>query len=171
MARLRITKEHGVQFSGWSIVPVGAGAAVSGTVNDEGDQETQLTLFCRRSNPGWVFLSASTAVPFGEADGSIAKIKDPTSDEVRGMMSGSTLEIGGAAVRQQRGSDGFTNVQVSGHSLLLVYAMTADEFNRGLRSGFAVVVDVPHVWSSTSRFEPQVQGLEQQAAIAFKSCL
>jgi hypothetical protein len=170
MLRLRITNND-VQFSGWTIVPARAGAVVTGTLNDPGNpenQKIQFTLFCRHSDSSKVFLLASGAVGFGYAD------RPVQSNDVRAAVFGSKLKIGQTTVREQDGLDGITDAGIDDSGrYYFVYALSADEFNRGLQAGFTVVVDVPHVWSQSSdvRFQPPVQGLRQLAAIAFKSCL
>jgi hypothetical protein len=76
-------------------------------------------------------------------------------------------------VREQQGLDGITDAHVDDKGrYYFTYALSTDEFNRGLRAGFAVVVDVPHAYSPDMSFlfQPPLAGLRQQVAIAFKSC-
>lgn len=170
LGRLRITTSHNdVQFSGWTIEPYHAGAVVTGTVNDQENKQTQLTLFCRQSNPGQVFLLASWIDLIPTANRAAFE-----TNNIRSAVFGSKLIIGQTTVREQQDLDGFTDAHVDAAGrYYFTYALSTDEFNRGLQAGFAVVVDVPHAYSSDMSFlfQPPLAGLRQQVAIAFKSCL
>lgn len=170
MARLRITTSHNdVQFSGWAIEPYRAGAVVTGTVNDQKNQQTKLTFFCRQSNPGQVFLLASWIDLIPRANEA-----ESQTDSIRSAVFGSKLIIGQTTVREQQRLEGITDARVDDEGrYYFTYALSMDEFNRGLQAGFAVVVDVPHVYSSDMSFlfQPPLAGLPQSMAIAFKSCL
>ena len=64
---------------------------------------------------------------------------------------GSKLIIGQTTVREQNGFDGFVYARVDDTGRrYLTYALSTDEFTRGLQAGFGVMVYVPHAWSESS---------------------
>jgi len=170
MAKLRITTYHtDVQFSGWTIEPYRSGAVVTGTVNDQANQKTQLALFCRRSNPGQVYLRASWR---NDLFPTINQGASETGNQTSAVL-GSKLIIGQTTVREQNGLDGFSDARVDDTGFVLTYPLSMTEFNRGLQAGFEVQVDVPHAYSPSMSwvFQPPLTGLQQNTDIAFKSCL
>ena len=168
MARLRITNVHARdEFSGWTIEPYRAGAIVTGTISDSSNLKTQLTIFCRRSSPGQVFILGSW-VYLSPARNAAA---DQT-DSVRGAVWGSKLKLGSATAREQKGLDGIADLHIDNSGrFYLTFPITAQEYAQGLQTGIVVEVDVPHSYGWVFRLEPPLAGLKERTAIAFKACL
>jgi hypothetical protein len=168
MTRLGIINSHeDTQFSGWAIEPYKAGAVVTGTVTDPENQKTQIALFCRRANPGQVFLLGSWTYPIPTVNQAASE-----TGNVRKAVFQSRLIIGQTTVRQQNGLDGIADLHVDDSGrFYLTYAMSTAEFYRGIEAGFAVEVVVPHSYGWLFRFQPPLPGLRQETAITFKSCL
>jgi hypothetical protein len=168
MTRLRIINSHeDAQFTGWVIEPYRAGAVVTGTVIDAENRKTQITLFCRRANPGQIFLLGSWTYLIPTVNQAARE-----TENVRSSVFGSALKIGRATVREQKDLDGIADLHVDDSGrFYLTYVLSAAEFNRGLDAGFAVEVSVPHNYGFLFRFQPPLPELREQTVIAFKSCL
>jgi hypothetical protein len=172
MTRLKITNtQKDFQFAGWTVKPYHTGAMVVGTTVDADNNEIQLALYCRKENPSLVYLLGSWTYSFSS---------EPVADQTKWLRdaismdtqihAGPTLTIGKTAIRE--GASG-VNAWVDNGHYYISYALSADEFDQGLQSGFSVDVKLPHAMSQTYgvHFEPPVQGLGQLAGIAFKSCI
>lgn len=168
MARLRITNVHEKdEFNGWAIEPYRGGAVVTGTVSDSSNKKTQMTLFCRRSSPGQVFLLGSWSY--------LTPVQNKAAEEtasVQGAVWGSKLKLGTTTAREQKGLDGIADLHVDNAGrFYLTYALTSQEYVQALQQGMVVEVDVPHSYGWLFRFEPPLAGLKERMAIAFKACL
>jgi hypothetical protein len=159
LVRLKITTRTNDEFGGWTIEPYQAGAVVTGTWFDTHDQKTQLTFFCRKSNPDTVFLLASWNYP--------APVQD-----FRNAILGSRLKLGGFTVREHKGMKGVADLHADNTGrYLLTFPLTTSEYARALQSDIAVEIDVPHVYGRQFQFVPPISGLKERTAIAFRSCL
>ena len=168
MRQLRIINQHDEdQFDGWTIEPYRGGAVVTGSLTDRGNIKTQLTLFCRRSNPGQVFVLGSWSHLTPEQNQASSQ-----TASVQSAVFGSRLKIGSTTVREQKGLDGIADLHVDNSGrFYLTYPLTSAEFAQGLQNGITVEINVPHSYDWLFRLAPPVQGLRERTAIAFKSCL
>ncbi len=167
MRRLGIVT-GGVVFSGWAIEPYAAGAVVTGSVRFHSHHEMQITVFCRRSAAGSVFVmgSSTTWAPSWSAAG------QSRADVLKSAIGPVSLSIGGQVVREATGQQGLSDVRVDNEGrAYLTFAMSRDEFRRGLRDGFAVEAMLPRVLGATARIEPPRLGLSERASVALRVCL
>jgi hypothetical protein len=167
MRRLGIVT-GGVVFSGWTIEPYGAGAVVTGSIRFHARDEMQITLFCRRNAGASVFVMASstTWAPSWPSSG------QARTDALKAAISHVGLHLGRQMVREVAGPQGLSDVRVDNAGrAYMTFAMTREEFIRGVRDGFAIEITLPRVLGAVARVEPPRPGLRERANVAFRACL
>ncbi len=168
MTRLRIVNMHDeAEFGGWVIEPYRDGAIVTGNYTDPQNQETQITLFCRRNRPGKVFVLGSWAYLTPARNKA-----DQETAAVRSAVSSTRFEIGNSVIREEAGVQGLSDLHVDNAGrFYLAYALSLQEYEQGLQAGFSIQADVPHSYGYMFRITPPINGLRIRTSIAFKSCI
>ena len=166
MRRLAIIT-GGVFFSGWTIEPYGAGAVVTGSIRYHSHDQTQLTVFCRRSAPGQVFVMGSSSGWAPSAAPGRSQV-----DTLRAAIGLVSLSIAGQTVREVAGAQGLADVRVDGQGrAYLTFAMSREDFNRGIGSRMSIRVDLPRYLGAGADLSPPSAGLRDRANVAFRACL
>lgn len=167
LRRLRIVTGGGSVFSGWTIEPHLAGAVVTGNMRHNARMEEQVTVFCRRSAPGQVFLMFSSTLWTPQTRPGVSQ-----AEVLRSSAGPVAVRVGGRLLRETPGPSGLADVRVdrSGRSYLSV-AVSRDEFLAGLDSGIEVEVWLPRVLNVRAGLSLPREGLRERANIAFRACL
>lgn len=164
LERLRITTSTGTSFSGWQIEPHRGGGIVTGVVRYSSVQEHRLSVFCRRSAPGRVFIASSPGnwVPQGSA-------RREASEGLRASMGPLSLRVGQRSVEENQPFEAYFVNDTQGY--IVAASLNTADFSRGLLEGIKITIDVPGYLGHVLDLTPPLNGLRERIQIALRSCV